>query len=154
MFIISLITGLSFGLLSILILVLQIVGMWMIFNKMGEPGWKALIPFYSDYVIFSKVWDTKFYWIYLVLTLIGGYLGNQAGDQQNTYSMLQTIVSVLTFVVHAYALYMVGRSFRKSTAFTLGLIFLETIFMIVLGFDSSQYIGNTYDGNLNLPFNG
>lgn len=153
MFIISLLTGLSFGLLSILVLVLQIVGMWMIFEKMGEPGWKSLIPFYSEYVIYSKVWDTKFFWIYLVLTLIGGFIGNQSGDQETTHSILYTVINVLTFVVHAYSLYMLGRSFRKSTGFTLGLIFLESIFMIMLGFDSSQYIGNTYDGNLKLPLN-
>ena len=153
MFIISLLTGLSLGLFSILVLVLQIVGMWMVFEKMGEPGWKSLIPFYSEYVIYSKVWDTKFFWIYLVLTLIGGFVGTKSGDEETTHSILYTVITVLTFVVNAYNLYMLGRSFRKSTAFTLGLIFLESIFLIILGFDSSQYIGNTYDGNLKLPFN-
>lgn len=36
--------------------ILGIVGMWKIFEDRGEKGWKAIIPFYSDYV-FGKVCD-------------------------------------------------------------------------------------------------
>ena len=41
---------------SILILVigwyiLQVVAYWQIFEKAGEPGWKAIIPCYNTYKI-------------------------------------------------------------------------------------------------------
>lgn len=33
--------------------VLGIVAMWKIFEKAGEPGWAAIIPFYNLYVLFK-----------------------------------------------------------------------------------------------------
>ena len=35
------------------IAVLGIVAMWKIFEKAGEPGWAAIIPFYNLYVLFK-----------------------------------------------------------------------------------------------------
>ena len=44
--------GLGFLLSALLTMfawwVLGIIGRWLIFNKMGEPGWKSVIPFLSD----------------------------------------------------------------------------------------------------------
>ena len=38
-------------------IVIRYVANWKIFQKMGEPGWKALIPFYGPYILFKRVWD-------------------------------------------------------------------------------------------------
>lgn len=43
------------------IAILVIVAMWKIFQKAGEPGWKAIIPFYNSYTMYKIVWDTKFF---------------------------------------------------------------------------------------------
>ena len=41
---------LGFGILlffiAVVLLIIYILAYWMIFNKAGEPGWKALIPIY------------------------------------------------------------------------------------------------------------
>ena len=34
----------------------KIVCLWKIFVKIGEPGWKALIPFYSGYTLCQHTW--------------------------------------------------------------------------------------------------
>ena len=41
----------AFGqIVSFVMAVLEIIGGWKVFNKFGEPGWKAIIPFYNYYV--------------------------------------------------------------------------------------------------------
>ena len=155
MLVLTTLFGLSFGLLSILLLALKVVGLWMVFEKIGEPGWKALFPFYSDYILLSKVWDVQFYWIYLGLSIVGGIFSSLAGDESNFYSTLSSIAGIAGYLIYAYAMYMLGKSFRKENWFIIGLIFLTDIFCIILGFDNnSQYYGNTYDKTSPPPFFG
>ena len=40
--------------LSIAIIVISYIGMWKCFEKAGEKGWKAIIPFYN-YAILYKI---------------------------------------------------------------------------------------------------
>ena len=54
---------------SILILVigwyiLQVVAYWQIFEKAGEPGWKAIIPCYNTYTQYKFTWNANIYWLY------------------------------------------------------------------------------------------
>ena len=64
---------------SILILVigwyiLQVVAYWQIFEKAGEPGWKAIIPCYNTYTQYKFTWNANIYWFVLFGTVIGGML--------------------------------------------------------------------------------
>ena len=34
--------------------ILILVGKWKTFEKLGEKGWKGIIPVYSDYVIYRQ----------------------------------------------------------------------------------------------------
>lgn len=38
--------------LSVLLIIMTCVGMWKTFEKLGEEGWKAIVPIYRDYVTF------------------------------------------------------------------------------------------------------
>lgn len=40
--------------ISVALWLLIAVARWSMFTKMGEAGWKAFIPFYDIYVLFSK----------------------------------------------------------------------------------------------------
>ena len=54
----SMILGIAcFG---IIFAVIEIIARIKIFQKIGIDAWKAIIPFYSDYALAEKVWDTKF----------------------------------------------------------------------------------------------
>ena len=46
----------------IALVVLYIVGMWRIFEKAGESGWKCLIPIYNQYTLFKMFWKTSYFW--------------------------------------------------------------------------------------------
>ena len=61
------------SLLSMAWSILPVVGMWLVFEKAGEAGWKAVVPFYNMYTML-KIGDRKKYWkqylIGIILTLV------------------------------------------------------------------------------------
>ena len=65
------ITGMGTGMAIFLIAlaVFEIVCMWKLFEKAGEPGWKCLIPIYNAYIFMKICWEGKYFWIMLLLLL-------------------------------------------------------------------------------------
>ena len=49
------------SLFTIALVVLVIVALWKIFEKAGEPGWKALIPFYNINLTLSTPYYTRYF---------------------------------------------------------------------------------------------
>jgi len=102
--------------LSLAIAVLSIVALWKIFEKAGEPGWAAIIPFYNLYVLFKITWGSG--WKFLLL-----------------------LIPIANIVIVIITLVKLAKAFGKSGGFAVGLIFLSVIFYCILAFDSSTYIG-------------
>ena len=103
-----------FFLFSFSLMAATIVATWKVYTKAGQPGWASLIPIYNAY-IFLKIAKKPGWW--LLLIIIPGI---------NVVFMLLALISV-------------NESFGKSTGFLLGLIFLNPIFLLILGFDDSTY---------------
>ena len=103
-------------LLSFAVAILGIVAMWKIFEKAGEPGWAAIIPFYNIYVLFKITWGSG--WKFLLLLI----------------PFANIVIAIITMVKLA-------KAFGKSGGFAVGLIFLSIIFYCILAFDQSQYQG-------------
>lgn len=112
----------------IVIIVVALIALWRIFVKAGREGWKALIPFYGQYVEFE----------------IAG---------MNGWLFLLMFVPFVNYVVSFVLMYKLGKAFNKSTAFCLGLMFLSPIFLLILAFGSSEYALATNNNNNNLSDN-
>lgn len=117
------------------IAILVIVAMWKIFQKAGEPGWKAIIPFYNSYTMYKIVWDTKFFWINFGLGVLTGII-----NLLPPLAFIGYIVSIATFVIEVMLLNKLAKSFGHGTGFTIGLIFLPYVFFLILGFGSDEFI--------------
>jgi hypothetical protein len=102
---------------SVCALVLEIISLWFIFQKAGEPGWAAIIPIYN-YLIVIKVAGKQWWWILLML------------------------IPIANLVVYILILDGLSKSFGKGAGFTVGLFFLRFIFIPILGFGKAQYIGD------------
>ena len=112
--------------------VFGIIVMWKIFQKAGKPGWAAIVPFYNMYVLFEITWGKG--WMFLTMFVaiipIVGYIA-------------ALVIIVLTMIKLA-------KAFGKDTGFAVGLILLGLIFMGILAFDSSEYLGvPSKDGSVN-----
>ena len=101
---------------SIIGIILSVIAMWKIFQKAGEEGWKAIIPFYNLYT-FVKIID---------------------GNGIKFLLFLIPIVNLIYAIILDVRL---AKAFGKSGGFAVGLIFLGPIFELILAFDSSEYQG-------------
>lgn len=104
------------SILSLAIAVLAIVALWKIFEKAGEPGWAAIIPFYNLYVLFKITWGSG--WKFLLL-----------------------LIPIANIVILIITMVKLAKAFGKSGGFAVGLIFLSVIFYCILAFDQSKYLG-------------
>lgn len=122
-----------FGIFMSLYLVLVFVCNWRIFSKAGEPGWKALIPFYNTIVQYSFTWKTLWGVVMIVLLLVGSIAAE-------VFAPLG-ILSLGGLVISCIGCHKLSVSFGHGVGFTLGLIFLSVIFLPILAFGNSEYIG-------------
>ena len=132
--------------------VVQVIANWKIFKKMGEPGWKSIIPFYNSYILYKRTWKTMFFWIALVIGFIAGVfesLAQNAGVANTVavFAAIELIFLIAAVVINIIEYSKLSKSFGHGAGFTLGLVFLNPIFKLILGFGSSQYIGNTTEQN-------
>lgn len=117
-------TGVLLGMLgtySIIVLVwaiLQIIAMWRIFQKAGEAGWKSIIPVYN-LVILYKISGLSPWLILLFLIPFVGWIA--------------------AFVLSIIQNVKLAEVFGKSGGFAVGLIFLQPIFYMILGFGRAEY---------------
>ena len=126
------------GIISLAFFVLQIVSMWFLFKKAGEPGWKAIIPFYNAYIWCKIVWDKNIFWIMLALAF-GSVLLVAFNIDFTAILALGCLIAlvVLAIMMQIKTSYAYGRG--AGTA--VGLIFLDFIFMPILAFGSATYVG-------------
>lgn len=120
---------------SLILTILIVVARWKIFVKAGEAGWKSIIPFYSDYILFKICWETKYFGIMIGLTVLYGVFAAMGIGIGATIALLVALVISL-MMYHKLSL-----SFGKGLGFTVGLILLNTIFILILGFGSAEYQG-------------
>lgn len=142
---------LTFGVLSLIIVsliwILEIFAYWNVLKKMGEAGWKSFIPIYNNYVIYKHVWGKSFFFMSLGVNIVkvlvdewkkidNGVLVN--GTKYIT-GILATVVAFLFSIVFCMKL---AAAFGKSKLFGVGLLLLSPLFMMILAYGSSVYLGD------------
>ncbi|MGI5861561.1 MAG: DUF5684 domain-containing protein [Myxococcales bacterium] len=96
--------------------ILGIIGMWKVFAKAGKPGWAAIIPIYNLIVLLQVV-GRPVWWLVLLL------------------------IPLVNIVILILLMSDLAKAFGKGIGFTVGLILLNGIFMLILGFGDAQYQG-------------
>ena len=130
----------SMGLIAILVIgwyVIQAIAYWRIFTKAGEAGWKSLIPFYNQYIQYKLVWNTTMFWVSFLGTIVGMFLYNM----DSSLSIIGGIIALAACVISWISLHKLSLAFGHGIGYTLGLIFLNPIFILILGFSSDTYQG-------------
>ena len=121
----------------IALLVLVLIATWKIFVKVGEKGWKSLIPFYSVYIQCRIAGIPKIFWIYLPVLLLLQILNWAGRRDTGVYGFLNCCNFALQGIYCGY----LARAFGKKTGFCIATAFLPVIFLPILGFGSAKYVG-------------
>ena len=59
---------------SLIFVAIFVAGQWKVFEKAGQPGWAAIVPFYNMYVL-TQICGRPAWWIVLYfITGIGGLI--------------------------------------------------------------------------------
>ena len=130
---------------TIIAAIARIIGWWAIFSKMGVSGWKSLIPIYNTYNIYRKVWSKKAFWLSLLLNIIVAALDtiplfvDIGNDFTFFYIMLYVIMATISFFVNFKLMASLSVNFGHGVGYTFGLVFLQTIFVLIIGFGDSKF---------------
>ena len=110
------------GYLAVLLVfyILVVIAMWKVFTKAGKPGWASLIPVYNMVVMYQIVGLNP--WLLLLY-------------------LIPFVNWIAAFVLSIMQNIKLAKVFGKSTGFAIGLIFLNPIFLLILGFGDAKYIG-------------
>ena len=124
--------------------IVRFIANWKIFTKAGEAGWKSIIPFYNQYITFNLCWDTKFFWISLIVLFLSGFfssLSTMIAGVGLLFSLISSACSIAAAVITIIMLVKLADCFGKGKGFAVGLVLLEPIFRLILGFGSAEYVG-------------
>lgn len=106
----------NFELFYVLIcLIGGIVTGWLMFEKMGEPGWKILIPFYNYYTYLKHTYRSPLLMLFL------------------------TIIPVAGLFVVVINLYRLSKAFGYGVLFTILWLFIPFAAQAIIAFGSAEY---------------
>lgn len=123
-----------YGIFAIAFWILLLIGQWFIFTQAGEAGWKSLIPFLNGHVCYRICWKPMYYWIFLLLGAVTSWDGNIS------MLLLSSACTVGALVIHVLFSIRLSKAFGHGAGFAVGLILLPSIFAMILGLGSSQYV--------------
>ncbi len=131
--------GAGTALVAVIWYILQVIARWKIFTKANEAGWKSLIPIYNEYILYKISWRTMFFWLLLLFGLIGSFF---SGTNNAALQSINAIFMIVAGIIEIIAFHMLSKSFGHGLPFTLGLIFLNPLFMLILALGKSTYTGH------------
>lgn len=122
-------------LIAIAALVVIIIGEVKLFKKAGKPGWAAIVPFYSTYVLVEIAGLNWWYFLIAISGTIVSLLGING---------LGTVTMIAARAVNFFIFYNLGKKFKQNpvTYGVLG-IFFPGIIAAVLGFSKNMQYDNS-----------
>lgn len=155
--------------ISLALTALAIIAYWRIFVKAGEEGWKAIIPFYNAYTAMKLFWKTSIFWIG-----IGLGVGASIGYGMASYGVVALAIyggggnaavmvigfilafgcGITAFVLEIMFLNRVSKAFGHGAGFTVGLVFLNFIFILILAFSKTERVVSGQQAGYGQPAQG
>ena len=123
-------------------LLIQIICYYKILGKMGKRQFFALIPILGEMEMSTDLFRRMpSYWrpaaITIAMFLTSRYLG-----MDNEYSIIMGLVALIVYGIFLARLYWrLAKQFGKSKWFALGLILVPLVFLLILSFGKSVYLG-------------
>ena len=126
--------------------ILAICTRLFIFRKADEPGWKALIPFYSEYLCYDIVWDGQIYILLMCGTLLSLLVGCLVALFDPVAGFVTACVpgvllTAMQMIAYVMLQFRYARAFGRSDGFAIGLLLLNPVFMAILAFGECRYLG-------------
>ena len=116
----------GYAVVGLLITAVMMVGLWKVFEKAGQPGWKAIIPLYNIWTLFEIVYGEGIKCLFMLIPFY------------NIYIMIKLYLDL-------------AKAFDQEAGFAVGLILLSPIFLCILGFGKNYVFGGNYSASASSP---
>ena len=128
--------------LKIALYVLEVIGLFKLYGKMGEKQWVAIVPFYKEYAIYKRVYNVKAFWLYLLCDILA-YLMVSI-ENPSTVIYIISILAILVYIVIKFKFAQgFAAAFGKGTGFAwLAFIFPFAVYMYTGYSKDVKYVGN------------
>ena len=129
------------------------LGLQKMFEKMGEKSWKAFVPIYNLYVLSERIWERKLFFGYLILSVISTIYDFLPEVDVNTEPfwvlvlLFGVFVGISVIILDFMLCAAVSREFGRKIGTTIGLFFLNFVFIPILGYGEAEYAGAPDDTN-------
>lgn len=130
--------NMNYGFWGTVFYVLLVIGLWQVFEKAHEAGWKAVIPFYNIYIVFKICQIPAFFFIWLLITLLSGaayWLSSYVFIFYPLAWCLSAAGALMQFLLWSR----LARAFGHGFPFALGLWLFNPIFLMILGYGNDYY---------------
>ncbi len=118
---------------------LVVAGAWMMFQKAGEAGWKAIIPIYNMYIVYKICWNTSLFWVWFGISVFAAVFGFQTETTTGFAYIIAMVLSLVQMLIQVTCCYRLSFAFGHGLLYGLGLCFFPFIFTVILAFGSSAY---------------
>jgi len=137
-------------LLAIGLCVFSYWGLWKMYKKAGQDGWKVLIPYYNNWVLMVDIAGLHMgYFIALIVlslvSVVVGFipglfvgLGIELGAINYVFSILSWIVSIASILIDVAMMYNLSKKFNKGIGWVVLSMFFSFITLPLLGFLKSE----------------
>ena len=147
----ALVIELVAGWINAISIIMILIAEWKLFKKFWEKSWKSLVPYYNSYILYKYTWNKNVFWVYLVsstlldITQLISDLISQSQPESMWLTLLVLIalpVSIVSAVCSILYTFRLAEAFGKRKAFSVGLLLAYSVFISILGFGKSKYIGS------------
>lgn len=123
-------------------LLIQILCYYKILGKMGKRRYFAIIPMLGDMEMSTDLFrNMRSFWRPAIIT-IAMFLTSRYLGMDNEYSIIMAFVALIVYGVFLTRLYWrLAKQFGKSKPFAIGLILMPILFLLILAFGKSVYLG-------------
>ena len=123
-------------------LLIQILCYYKILGKMGKRRYFAIIPMLGDMEMSTDLFrNMRSFWRPAVIT-VAMFLTSRYLGMDNEYSIIMAFVALVVYGVFLMRLYWrLAKQFGKSRLFAVGLILMPIVFLLILAFGKSVYLG-------------
>lgn len=118
--------------------VLMFIAWCRILIKGQRNWWGMFIPFYGSYLQYEVAGVPGFFWTSLICSIISSVMTGIAPEIGGFLAGVTAILAIVLYIIHCVKL---SKAFGHGGGFAVGLIFLNPIFVMILGFGRSTYLG-------------
>ena len=139
----------SFLFITFPLQIVSVISKWHIYVKAGEAGWKSVIPFYNDYILYKIIWGNARMLLLPLGCVLFFVVYLFSRDILWIFISFTLFISSLCGAVVTHL--KLAKVFEKKTGFGFGLVLMPFVFLPILAFGKSKYTRN--DDILSLKLN-